>query len=432
MVKISKKRIWLSLGIATILGLLVLVFGAGLKRVNWSETYEADSRQPYGTHVLLELLKTYFPGQTLLLMRDSLVFPPGKDGTTANYVFVGAGQLLDSSGVEKLLDFVASGNRAFISSRSIPFSLMERLLPKLDCNGEYVYWEDYPEQEDTAVTCSTLQPGLVPGERFPMYYWRGGVRRPYRWQYIDSIYSCNPDSGTVAAGFLNDSLMNFARIRHGEGFFFLHTSPIAFSNIQLVDQQSLQYAEQVFSQLPAGPIYWDEYSKVSEDIARRQNMPPDGEPEERRLNSRSPLQYVLEQPSLTWAWYLLLTLALLYLIFRARRRQRIIPVLEPNANTSLEFVRTIGRLYFLQNEHRLLALQQMRLFRAYVWQRYGLQARETDEEFIEKLSGKSEIQATRLQDLLDSYRQIERSERIDAGHLTGFHRKLDYFYKNCR
>ena len=413
-----------------ILGLLILVFGSNLKRVSWAETYEADSREPYGTQVLSEVLKNYFPGHPFRLMRDSLTLP--REFRSANYVFVGAGQILDSTGLEKLLGFVGAGNRAFISGRTLSFSLMERLLPRMDCLGEYIYWEDYLEAEDTAVTCSLVSEGLRPGEGFPVYYWRGGLRRSYRWQYIDAIYTCNPDSGLVAAGYLNDSLINFARIRYGEGVFFLHSTPVAFSNIQLVDETSLQYAERAFSHLLPGPIYWDEFSKVSEDVARNQNTPPDADPGQRRLNSRSPLQYVLEQPSLTWAWYLLLALALLYLIFRARRRQRIVPVLEPNVNTSLEFVGTIGRLYFLQNDHRQLALQKMRLFRAYVWQRYGLQARETDEEFIEKLAGKSEIQAIHLQELLERYRKIEGSDHITADRLIEFHRKLDYFYKNCR
>ena len=146
-------------------------------------------------------------------------------------------------------------------------------------------------------------------------------------------------------GYFNDEFSNFARIKYGKGQLLLHTTPIAFSNFHLLREQNVEYAGRVFSHLVEGPIYWDNYSNVSLALARRMNDLAYYNPY-KTFNDEGPLQYILSQPALAWTWYLGLTLALLYLLFRAKRKQRVIPVLEPNHNTSLEFISTIGRLVF--------------------------------------------------------------------------------------
>lgn len=428
--KWNGKRIWIALGIAAVVGTLIFLFEESPPRFNWKETYDRERKDPYGTHVIYELLGSYFEDAPLHPMDDSLRLPKG--GPPANYVFIGAGQYLDSAAAHQLLHFAETGNTVFISSRVLPYELTSELKPYVFCMENYWYWEYYQDVKDSVGRFELLHPQLKDTtSHLFKYYYREEVR-PYYWQYIDSIMFCEPDSGLVALGTMNDSLFNFARLAHGDGFFYFHTAPIAFSNIQLLEEPAVRYAERVFSHLVPGPIYWDEHSKVSEEVARQRNRSAGSPPPERRLDAQSPLQYVLQQPALTWAWYLLLALALLYLLFRAKRRQRIIPVLEENKNTSLEFLSTIGRLYFMQNDHRRLAMQQMKLWRAYVRNRYGLKTMELDDRLIEKLTGKSEIPGEVIQELFSQYRDIEQANRIGDDTLVAFHRKMDFFYKHCK
>lgn len=429
--KLNRKRIVILVGIVVLLFGLIWQFRGGGRGISWLETYAYDSRDPYGANVLYQLLDHYFPGYSVKLLEDSLQLP-GDGVGGANYVFIGNGMVLDSLEVERLLDFVARGNRALLISRTLPDGLMQRLLPSVSCDGEFWYWEDYYELEDTAVRLSLPAHGRSPGLSHNIYYRRRSTVSPYRWQYFDRVFFCGDDDSTMSAlGYMNDTLVNFGALPHGKGLFLFHSTPMAFSNLHLLEKSMLPYAEEVFSKLAVGPIYWDEYSKVPEEVARRRNQ-AGYPPAERRLNTQSPLQYVLSQPALTWAWYLLLGLALLYLLFRSKRRQRAIPVREPNANTSLEFLETIGRLYFLQNDHRGLVLQQMKLFLAFVRRRYGLQTHDSEVDFVEKLAGKSEIPADHIRDLLARHRAIERSARIEAEELIAFHQKIEHFYKYCK
>ncbi|MCB0572799.1 MAG: hypothetical protein KDC66_23685 [Phaeodactylibacter sp.] len=107
-------------------------------------------------------------------------------------------------------------------------------------------------------------------------------------------------------------------------------------------------------------------------------------------------------------------------------------MLEPNTNTSLEFLSTIGRLYFLQNNHRQLALQQIKLWQGHLREHYFLQTREMDKAFVEKLANKSEIPEDAINKILLLCRNIQSSNFVSENTLIEFHRLLDDFYKNSK
>ncbi|MFN7119676.1 MAG: hypothetical protein ACK4TA_22970, partial [Saprospiraceae bacterium] len=325
-----------------ILVLLTLVFLSNRKqRFDWTPTYTETSKQPYGGFIIAELLKNYFPGKEYTVLRDSVNGLLPTNSTGSNYVFIGEGLFLDSMDVQTLLKFVENGNTAFISSRTIPYDLMFYVYYD-ECNESY--WEDYATVDDSTAFLNLNHPNLKVNKAFRYDHLLRNKKRNYAWSYIPDYYFCDEEFSFKELGRMNDSLIHFAKVRYGEGTFFLHTVPLAFSNIAMLDSTHLQYANRVFSYLTPGKIYWDEYSKTSEAVGRRRNNQSN-----RALSKESPLQYVLSQPPLAWAWYLLLSIGLLFLLFRTKRRQRVIPVLEPNTNTSLEFVSTIGRLYFLEN-----------------------------------------------------------------------------------
>ncbi len=426
----NTKRIIIITGILGVVLLLVLLLWQQPERHNWLETYKENSREPYGAYVIFELLKSYFPNEPTVVLEEKLSesLPLGGD-KTANYISMGEGLLLDSADVEKLLEFVEQGNKAFIFSRTIPFDLMDELYFD-DCDA--MYWDDYYALRDSVVLTNLVHPALKRDSAFRYTYIYRGKTAAYRWQYIDPVYFCDSTRSLIRLGMLNDSLINFAKIKYGAGDFFLHTNPIVFTNLNLLEEEALNYADRVFSHLEEGPVYWDKYGRISEATARRLNNIP-LPPGERRLSNETPLQYILSQPSLAWAWYTLLAATLLYLAFRAKRKQRIIPVLEENNNTSLEFVRTIGRLYFLQNNHRQLCLQKMKLFKAFVREKYQLVMRgQESEELVERLANKSEVSPELIEKIFSMYRNIESSSFVSENTLIAFHQRLDAFYKNCR
>ena len=201
-----------------------------------------------------------------------------------------------------------------------------------------------------------------------------------RWEYTDSAAIRSYFEDAVILGTYDSTYINFIRIPYGEGHFYIHNNPRVFTNFYLIDAHKLDYAEKALGHLREGTIYFDDFSTVN----YRNNNSGYG-------FSDSPLQFILSQQSLRWAWYLLLILALLYLLFRAKRKQRVIPVLEPNTNTSLEFTKTIGNLYYQQKDHSKLAQQKMKLFLAHVRMHYRIPTHEINEQLIRQIRLKSEL-----------------------------------------
>jgi len=428
----TDKRPFIIFGIAA---LFILIFFSVSRtkgaRYNWNEQYDEESKQPYGTFIIYEMLQEYFPNKKVHTIKESLTdnLPTDTLSINNNYVFVGEGMYMDSANVQSLLQFVARGNNAFISSKTIPYDLMFDVYYE-ECDNNY--WDDYGIMKDTGAVLNLTHQDLNRPAGYEYQYVHYRKIKPYSWNYIDSIYFCDETHSFVELGFINDRYVNFAKKEYGNGTFYLHTNPIAFSNIQLLDEQGIDYAGKVFSHLPEGSIYWDRFSKVSLGVARRKNQQYSGNRNNREIAGGGPLKYILSQPSLAWAWYTCLAMAILYLIFKAKRKQRIIPIAESNVNTSMDFISTIGTLYFIQNDHKKLAIQKMKLFLAYIRDRYYIPTSDLDDTFVKKVVAKSEIPESSILKIIDVYQYIKAGAVINESKLIEFHQLMEHFYKNCK
>ncbi|MEM1321463.1 MAG: DUF4350 domain-containing protein [Bacteroidota bacterium] len=425
------KRPYYIFGTAAILLLAFFIFfGSKNKKYNWTETYREKTKDPYGTYIIHELLKNYNPDGRFEDIRESVRRElPTSTNEPASYVFIGEGLYLDTSDVNRLLAFVDNGNTAFISSKSIPYDLMYYIYPET-CDDNF-YWEDYDIVDDTTVTMELVHPQFETSQSLDIAYLdRNRVRR-YEWAYIDSVFFCEEPFSPAELGYFDGEYINFCSFKHGKGTVYLHTTPLAFTNIRLLEKEGKDYAAQVLSHLEKGPIYWDNYSRIDEEVSRRRNQSSSGSGGS-RLSTEGPLKYVLSQPPLAWAWYLTLALTLFYLLFRTKRRQRVIPVLEPNANTSMEFISTIGSLYFLRNDHKKLSRQKMKLFLAYIRERYHLPTNQLNDEFVNRLVAHSEVPKSVIEQILLYYKNIKNAASVTEKTLIDFHIEMDKFYKNCK
>lgn len=386
-----------AVAIALIGAMFYYVYESSNPKFDWEESswkkkgYDEKNDQPYGSLVVHRLLENFFPGKKLSDITENLALelPIDPASTGHNYVFIGEALFMDSLGTQKLLDFVAAGNTAFISSKTIPFDLMSFIYLE-ECDA--APWDDYEMLEDSFAQLSLRTPTL-PDSATQFFFADRNKPKLYNWHFIETYYFCD-SLPHVPLGYLNGNQINFAAYPHGKGRFLLHTNPIAFSNFSLLRSETRPYVQGVFSHLAVGDIYWDAVSRVPEAVGRKRNG-SNG----RSLASEHPLTYILKQPALAWAWYLIAAMAITWLIFRAKRRQRIIPVLAKNENSSYEFISTIAHLHFREKNYPGLATQGMRHFLAQIRERYSLVAPidpisglpRTDDVFFQKLSALSEV-----------------------------------------
>jgi hypothetical protein len=210
-------------------------------------------------------------------------------------------------------------------------------------------------------------------------------------------------------------------VPYGKGYFYFHTNPIAFTNLFLLEENKVEYTSKVLSYFKPGDIIWDQYSfSFKPEDPNNDNQ------------GEGPLKYILSQTSLRWAWYTILAGMGVFLLFRTKRMQQSIPVMEPNENKSLEFVQTIGRMYFLRRQHHHLVIQKMKLFNHFIQERYQIPGLVHDQAFIEKLHMKSEIPIKELESLYELAHALEAKKVVKDEELITLHNTLDHFYKHCK
>lgn len=78
--------------------------------------------------------------------------------------------------------------------------------------------------------------------------------------------------------------------------------------------------------------------------------------------SESPLRVFLDNKSLRWAVYLTLLTIIISMIFTARRKQRVIPVIEPPSNQTLTMVKHIGLMHYRHHDNASLVRDCYSLF----------------------------------------------------------------------
>jgi hypothetical protein len=419
------KRSYLVLGIMLLL--LTLIFAVTRKsdteRIRWNEHYRTTSEDPYGLKVLYELMPSYFPNQEMESL-DSRFTELETGETRTNYLFVGSNFYPDSAATGALLDFIAAGNTAFISAKSFPFEFFDALFPGA-C--ERYSWPEVPSVWDTVANVRITHPNLGDTSNWTVRFRVQDIYLPYGWAYLPMDLFCDEYPPLDVLGQLSNHQANYLRMPYGEGHLLLHSAPILFTNYFLKERRGYDYSSAVFSHLDNGPIYWDNYTAInSRSLFNPRN--PDG----RSFNDEGPLSFILSSQALSWAWYLLLGGGLLYLFFRAKRRQRIIPVLEPNRNTSLDFITNIGRLYFLRPNHRKLAITQMQLLLQFVRDRYHLHGRDPDPQFVKTLAIRSGVEQEKIESIVKVYQNIEGSQFLSENALIAFHQKLEDFYRTCK
>lgn len=170
----------------------------------------------------------------------------------------------------------------------------------------------------------------------------------------------------------------------------MHLQPTAFTNFHLLKGNHYQYAEKVASYLPEGKIYWFLKSNSDESI------------------SNSPLRYIFSQPALKWAWYFFLIGIVVFMIFNAKRKQRVVPIIAPLPNLTVEFTKTIGNLYYHEGDHDNIIEKKIIYFLEKTRNEYLLDTQNLDESFILKMqqkSGKKEDDIRALIVLIHAFRK---------------------------
>jgi hypothetical protein len=139
---------------------------------------------------------------------------------------------------------------------------------------------------------------------------------------------------------------------------------------------------------------------------------------------------VLSNPSSRWAFWLLVLLFLLIYLFDSKRKQRAIEIIAPLRNTSADFVKTIGRLYYQRRDNINLAQKIVSHFLGYIRTKYNLQTNSLDMDFVERLTYKSGCDKTEVKEIIENIKLAQQQKDLSDEGLISLNKKIEAFYKH--
>ena len=105
--------------------------------------------------------------------------------------------------------------------------------------------------------------------------------------------------------------------------------------------------------------------------------------------------------------------------------------MKPLRNASVDFVKTIGNLYYQRRDNKNLAGKMTAHFQDHVRNRYNIPTSRMDVDFEKRLSYKTGIDHQTIHDIVYQAKYLADQPSVSDGELLLFNQQLQNFYKQA-
>lgn len=381
---------------AVLLGLYFVAQYTKPKPINWEKTFLPEDKIPFGTFVLRNQITDLFPKAEQSVAKGGVLST--LDATTkgtSNYIIIAANVQLNADELRAMKKYMQKGNHVFIAAFEMSGALEDSLNISL--------------------------PGLrrFSKKKFPINFTSPYLKRELDYYFdrgIAANYFASIDTAkALVLGRKYEQLPNLVQYQFGKGSLLLCANPQLFTNYSLLNENGADYAAKVFSYLPqAKEIIWDEH--FSRPV----------------VNSDSHFRVLFSYEQLRWAYYLALIGLVIFVLYEMKRRQRIIPIIDPLTNTSVEFAKVVGRVYYQQRNHNDIIDKKISYFLAYLRNKYRLKTSSLDEEFTASLIKITNIDQALIQQIIafiNGFEKLDKRNKTNDSYLIEFNKLIEQFYK---
>ncbi len=144
---------------------------------------------------------------------------------------------------------------------------------------------------------------------------------------------------------------------------------------------------------------------------------------------RSPLSVIFKYPALRATWLIFLYGLLLYVLFNAKRRQRIVPIIKPLKNTTIEFTQSIGNLYLQEINATSITAKKIIYFLDKIRNRYYLDTKTLDDEFVKRLHTKSGKDIQLIKEIVYRINKFNKNKYAEQENLIYFNQLMENFWE---
>ena len=353
---------------------------------------------PYGTRYAHDNLSFVFPNADIRTRSryPEALLTENNDDTLRALIILSPAFAPDSEAMNSIIRFASFGNQVFISALDFNDTVMDML---------HLKWAKNSFPEDSA-EISLLNPMTSRFENFS-----------YPGYSLNSYFKSVDTAAAAVLGKDRDGNPDFIRIPFPQGgAIFIHLNPFAFTNFFLLHKKNMKYYDETFSYLPSGTqvVEWSDFFRYSTSEEHF-----------------SALRFMLANRSLRWAlWLTLLLFALLFLM-ESKRKQRPITEIAPLKNASVDFVKTVGRLYFQQKNNQNLAAKMVAAFLENIRSAYNLSTSVLNDEFVHKLAFRTGKPVSEVKQIINLIHEVRLKPDLPDRELMDLHFQITQFNKSA-
>lgn len=371
-----------------------------------SETYGRKDSRPFGGQIAWRLLQHAYPSVRIEENRKPFAQAYQKTLKDSNslYVCISNQFLSEDEDVSAILDYVYDGNTFFLSSAKMDSSLLN----KIYCSVSQRSFSELPfpiNFQDASLT-------VVEGEE------EGQGKYGYYYLPFSAHFTEINDHYCRILGYNQDKEPNAIVFFWGKGKMILHTAPRAFSNYFLLTGNNRQYWLDYLQLLERHPdqVIWDTHYQNKKRKRSDQDF--------------SSFSEIMKHPPLATAFWIVLAMLSIYILFGAKRKQRIIREITPNTNSSVAFTETIARLYLQKKDNKNIADKMIMYFNEFIRTHYFLPVNPGSKEFVQALSRKSGVPLIQAESLFNAIHQVSEQSEVSDFELLSLNEQIQQFYKN--
>lgn len=370
---IKTYKYYILLGVAT--AVLVLLALRNDDVIDWTPHYDSNLKSPYGTFVLRQELTTIFPDADISNQDKSIKQALRDFKTGSVYICITDNYSEDSLWAQELIEFAEEGGTVFLSASSFN----DFFLSPLGVKQQYDF--NTSSLDSTNLTL-TRQPNV--DHYFGNHY-----------QLASNRFEINSD-GVKKVGYRNEEL-NFVKYSAGLGSIYLHLDPQGFTNYHLL-KHDYKYANECLRLIPHASkhVYWEAYANSAA-----------------KYRETSVLHIILARPALQASLYTILVTVLIFIIFKSKREQRIIPIIKPLRNDSVDFANTMGNLYFKNRDDRDLIIKRFRHLKNDIRERFNIASQDIEQFDPVYMSKRTGTPSDLIKEYKDSIQKVLRGGSAD-------------------
>lgn len=404
------------LAFALFIGLLVWLLdgtGEGSRNIqkryssNWEKTYELKDENPRNISFFMDLLDVHVKDSIydLVYWSDLDSIPNHEEAT---YLFIGNEFGAPSDSYDSIMHYADSGATVYLSFNHLTTDLYDRHFEE----GAF-YW-DYSKV---------------------LFAWIGDTTVPFYHVFEnDTInedwYSFSETEiiDTNYRSYMYAMKHPFAFYeKHHKGKVHFHSIPNLFENYQVIQPNGYAHARIILNKIPRDkPVIF--LTCGINDSSQEITYEDEDEGEGAEKEDNSLIQFILKNPILRLAFLLMIVLLLLYVFFRAKRKEEILPGYNQKRNMSLAFVETLGSIYISRNSPiGVLQVMRKNFYSAINRHFYiDLSRKEKREQNLEKLLAKVPYDSEKLMEIVNGL--DSRKNNVDNRHLGVIYGKIRAFY----